>query len=32
MANREGIDLQVAFDTMMHKVEQRDANRWTRKS
>jgi NTP pyrophosphatase (non-canonical NTP hydrolase) len=32
MANRERIDLQVAFDTMMHKVEQRDANRWTRKS
>ncbi|HEY3935540.1 MAG TPA: nucleotide pyrophosphohydrolase [Gemmatimonadales bacterium] len=32
MANREGIDLQEAFDTMMRKVEQRDANRWTRKS
>lgn len=32
MANREGIDLQVAFDKMMHKVEHRDANRWTKKS
>ncbi|HEY4320697.1 MAG TPA: nucleotide pyrophosphohydrolase [Gemmatimonadales bacterium] len=32
MANREGIDLQVAFDAMMAKVEQRDANRWTRKA
>ena len=31
MANREGIDLQVAFDRMMEKVERRDANRWTRK-
>lgn len=31
MANREGIDLDVAFDRMMHKVETRDANRWTRK-
>ncbi len=32
MANREGIDLQQAFDRMMDKVEARDANRWTRKS
>ena len=32
MANREGIDLQQAFDAMMDKVEKRDANRWTRKS
>ncbi|MEO5800697.1 MAG: nucleotide pyrophosphohydrolase [Gemmatimonadales bacterium] len=32
MANREGIDLNEAFDRMMTKVEQRDANRWTRKS
>jgi len=32
MANREGIDLQAAFDAMMLKVETRDANRWTRKS
>jgi NTP pyrophosphatase (non-canonical NTP hydrolase) len=31
MANREGIDLQVAFDRMMAKVEGRDANRWTPK-
>ncbi len=31
MANREGIDLQVAFDRMMTKVETRDATRWTRK-
>ena len=31
MANREGIDLQQAFDAMMTKVEQRDAERWTRK-
>jgi NTP pyrophosphatase (non-canonical NTP hydrolase) len=31
MANREGIDLQTAFDRMMEKVERRDAARWTRK-
>ena len=31
MANREGIDLQQAFDRMMAKVENRDADRWTRK-
>ena len=31
MANREGIDLQVAFDRMMDKVERRDAERWTKK-
>jgi NTP pyrophosphatase (non-canonical NTP hydrolase) len=31
MANREGIDLQAEFDRMMEKVEQRDAERWTRK-
>jgi NTP pyrophosphatase (non-canonical NTP hydrolase) len=31
MANREGIDLEAAFDRMMQKVEHRDANRWTRK-
>jgi NTP pyrophosphatase (non-canonical NTP hydrolase) len=31
MANREKIDLQEAFDRMMAKVEQRDADRWTRK-
>ena len=32
MANREGIDLQQAFDAMMTKVENRDAERWTRKT
>jgi NTP pyrophosphatase (non-canonical NTP hydrolase) len=32
MANREGIDLQEAFDRMMAKVEFRDESRWTRKS
>jgi NTP pyrophosphatase (non-canonical NTP hydrolase) len=32
MANREGIDLQAAFDNMMQKVEQRDETRWTKKS
>jgi NTP pyrophosphatase (non-canonical NTP hydrolase) len=31
MANREGIDLQTAFDRMMDKVETRDSSRWTRK-
>lgn len=31
MANREGIDLQQAFDGMMAKVETRDKDRWTRK-
>ena len=31
MANREGINLQAAFDGMMAKVESRDANRWTPK-
>jgi NTP pyrophosphatase (non-canonical NTP hydrolase) len=31
MANREGIDLQEAFDRMMEKVEGRDAERWTKK-
>jgi len=31
MANREGIDLQVAFDRMMAKVESRDQHRWTKK-
>jgi NTP pyrophosphatase (non-canonical NTP hydrolase) len=32
MANREGIDLQAAFDRMMEKVETRDRGRWTRKA
>jgi NTP pyrophosphatase (non-canonical NTP hydrolase) len=31
MANREGIDLDAAFDRMMRKVESRDRERWTRK-
>lgn len=31
MANREGIDLEQAFERMMHKVETRDAQRWTPK-
>lgn len=31
MANREGIDLDQAFDRMMAKVETRDRDRWTRK-
>jgi len=31
MANREGIDLQAAFDRMMEKIEIRDRERWTRK-
>ena len=31
MANREGIDLQTAFDQMMGKIETRDETRWTRK-
>jgi NTP pyrophosphatase (non-canonical NTP hydrolase) len=31
MANREGIDLQAAFDRMMEKVESRDKDRWTKK-
>lgn len=31
MANREGIDLQEAFDRMMAKIEHRDTSRWTLK-
>lgn len=31
MANREGIDLDAAFERMMAKVETRDATRWTPK-
>jgi NTP pyrophosphatase (non-canonical NTP hydrolase) len=31
MANREGIDLDQAFDRMMTKVENRDRTRWTRR-
>ncbi len=32
MANREGIDLQDAFERMMSKVEERDEHRWTKKA
>ena len=32
MANREGIDLEEAFEGMMRKVEARDDGRWTKKS
>jgi NTP pyrophosphatase (non-canonical NTP hydrolase) len=32
MANREGIDLQDAFDRMMAKVTARDDSRWTKKN
>lgn len=31
MANREKIDLQMAFDRMMTKVDSRDTSRWTLK-
>lgn len=31
MANREGIDLEEAFERMMGKVESRDRDRWTKK-
>jgi NTP pyrophosphatase (non-canonical NTP hydrolase) len=31
MANREGIDLQEAFERMMAKVTARDETRWTKK-
>jgi NTP pyrophosphatase (non-canonical NTP hydrolase) len=31
MANREGIDLDDAFERMMRKIELRDKNRWTKK-
>src|SRR5215210_4329474 len=31
MANREGIDLEDAFQKIMQKVTARDENRWTRK-
>ena len=30
IANREGIDLEAAFERMMQKVETRDRDRWTR--
>lgn len=31
MANREGIDLDQAFERMIVKVERRDTTRWTKK-
>jgi NTP pyrophosphatase (non-canonical NTP hydrolase) len=31
LANSQGIDLDQAFDTMMAKINARDAERWTRK-
>src|SRR4051794_12625895 len=31
MANREGIDLEEAFERMMGKVETRDEHRWRKK-
>ena len=31
IANREGIDLQEAFDRVMDKVDHRDTSRWTLK-
>ena len=32
IANREGIDLDAAFNRMMAKVETRDEARWTKKA
>ncbi len=32
IANREGLDLQTAFDRMMEKIEVRDRERWTPKT
>ena len=32
ISNREGIDLDQAFERMMAKVESRDRDRWTRKA
>ena len=32
IANREGVDLDEAFERMMAKVESRDRDRWTRKT
>jgi len=31
IANREGIDLDEAFERMMNKVQTRDDDRWTKK-
>lgn len=30
LANREGVNLDAAFDRMMQKIEVRDRDRWTR--
>jgi NTP pyrophosphatase (non-canonical NTP hydrolase) len=32
IANREGIDLEAAFERMMTKVETRDRDRWKKKT
>ena len=32
MANERGLSLERGFERMMHKVETRDADRWTRKT
>lgn len=32
IANSQRIDLDVAFEQVMHKVTSRDADRWTRKA
>ncbi len=32
MANERGVSLERGFERMMHKVETRDADRWTRKT
>ncbi|WP_425146519.1 nucleotide pyrophosphohydrolase [Deinococcus sp.] len=31
MANERGLSLERGFERAMHKIETRDANRWTRK-
>ncbi len=31
MANERGLSLEQGFERMMHKIETRDADRWTRK-
>ena len=32
MANERGVNLERGFERMMHKVETRDKDRWTRKN
>ena len=32
MANERGVNLERGFERMMHKVETRDKDRWTRKT